>query len=130
MKTSALVFLFSLVASLQSFASNCVCTANPNTKAYTADGVVNTWWGGVRKWSCVYSCESHKNPPVEIRGSHKEKYFGADEGLWGICDGLVYVNEYNAYAERFVWAFSRIGTFDPVKSKSPELKQWAQGNCQ
>lgn len=122
--------LFNLLAiSQESFASDCSCTANPYTKNYTPDGVQKTWYGGKRIWSCVYTCENSSGLKEEFRGHHRDWYVGEDIGLWGVCDGLVYVYEYNVYAQKFVWAFNKIGTFDPIHSKSPQVKSWAQQNC-
>lgn len=113
----------------QSQASSCLCSANPYTKTYAPDGVKKTWYGGKRAWSCVYTCENGAGVKEEFRGHHKAWYVGDDNGLWGICDGLVYTHEYNAYAQKFVWAFIRIGTFDPLDSKSPDVNSWANQNC-
>ena len=128
------LFLFTLLLTCfttasQSFASDCSCTANPYTKTYDPNGVENTWYGGKRIWSCVYTCENEAGIKDEFRGHHRDWYVGEDTGLWGICDGLVYVYEYNAYAQKFVWAFKRVGTFDPVDSKSVQVKTWAKQNC-
>lgn len=128
------LFFFTLMFNFLSFAesasaSDCSCTSDPYTKIYTSDGVQKTWYGGKRKWSCVYSCENSQGVKAAFRGHHSQWYVGEDSGLWGICDGLVYIHEYNAYAQRFIWAYNRIGPFDPVDSKSPEVKSWARENC-
>jgi hypothetical protein len=113
----------------QSQAFDCACTANPYTKTYAPNGVEKTWYGAKRIWSCVYTCENGSGLKEEFRGHHRDWYVGDDTGLWGVCDGLVYIYEYNAYAQRFVWTYNRVGTFDPVDSKSPQVKAWAQQNC-
>lgn len=128
------LFLFTLLitsftGALEAQASNCSCTSNPYTKTYAPNGVQKTWYGGKRMWSCVYSCDNGEGIREEFRGNHRDWYVGEDIGLWGICEGLVYVYEYTAYAQKFVWAYNRVGTFDPVDSKSPEVKSWATQNC-
>ena len=125
-----LTLLFNISTfSSASLASDCSCSSDPYTKVYATNGIKNTWYGGKRAWSCLYTCENSIGLKSEFRGNHKDWYVGEDDGLWGICEGLVYVNEYNAHAQRFVWAFSRTGSFDPVNSKSPEVKAWAKENC-
>ncbi len=124
-----IVTLFSLLLGLSAQASKCYCTVDPYSKTYDAkEGVVKTWYGGKRAWACTYTCSAPQGEATII-GRHKKTYIGADTGLWGICDGLKYTEQYNTYRMEFVYMLDKMVGLDPVKSTSPDLVKFAQDFC-
>ncbi|MDG0817413.1 hypothetical protein [Bdellovibrio svalbardensis] len=110
-------------------ASKCHCTVDPYTKTYDAkEGVVKTWYGGKRSWACTYTCTTPQGE-AKIIGRHKKTYVGSDNGLWGICDGLEYKEEYNMYSGDFVYMLDRMVGLDPKDSTSPDLVKFSNDFC-
>lgn len=126
---SIIVTLFSLCLSLGAEASQCYCTADPYSKTYDAkEGIVKTWYGGKRAWSCIYTCTTPQGE-AKITARHKKTYIGKDDGRWGICDGLVYEERYNNYIMDFVYTLEGNKGLDPIKSTSPDLVNFANQYC-
>ncbi|AHZ85124.1 hypothetical protein AB1A81_12050 [Bdellovibrio bacteriovorus] len=105
------------------FARACSCIADPYSKTYQL--YKKTWYGTQRKWSCVYTCQDSQQKRTEVTGYHSDWYV-TDKGLEGICDGLHYVNIYNAHRGDFVWKFEEARWFNPAQSTSADLKKWSQ----
>ena len=127
---SLFVTVFALFLGLSAQASQCYCKADPYSKKYTEpNGVENHWWGGKRDWTCEYTC-STPNGEAKIVARHKKTYFGKDDGLWGICDGLIYESRYNTYLNDFVYTLEGNKGLDPVKSASPDLQKFTKDFCQ
>lgn len=133
MKSSRQLFLLIILAigfssglSQAQAAESCSCVADPFTKKYIY--FKKTWYGTKRSWTCVYSCQNQQQLRFQILGTHKD-WYTTDNGLEGICDGLLYVNIYNTYRGDFVWKFDSARWFDPARATAPELKSWAAQNC-
>jgi len=132
LKISIAIILLGLsLSGLSAKASQCFCVANAFSKTYDEkDGLVKTKWGAKRHWSCVYDCET-PHGSVKIRGDHRKNYWGHDNGLWALCDGLEYTEVYNNYRQDFVWTYQRSVGLDPVKSTSLDLQKLAKSEqCQ
>ena len=125
MKSEVKVFAaFLSVAFLFSSAfADCVCTADPYSKKYSE--YRKTWYGSVRAWNCAYTCTDGSDTETLI-GSHRDRYYGDETGLEGICDGLIYKYEYIIVMNRFIYAYQGIGPVDPQKSSSKDLNDWAK----
>jgi len=120
------VFLLSFFSVASSFAE-CVCTADPYSKKYSE--YRKTWYGSVRGWSCAYTCTDGAESETLI-GNHRDRYYGDENGLEGICDGLIYKYEYIIVMNIFTYAYQGIGPVDPRKSSSKDLQAWAKiHNC-
>lgn len=129
-KLTLFVGLFSLLIATGAQASQCYCSADPYSKTYDdIDGIVKTWYGGKRAWSCVYTCSTPQGQ-TQIKGHHKKTYIGDDNGLWGICDGLIYTEQYNNFSGNFVYMLEGEKKFDPEDSTSEDLTRFAKEKCQ
>ena len=117
----ALVFL-----SLVEQAEACQCIADPYSKKYIY--FTKTWYGTKRKWTCIYTCQDMQQQKTEVLGTHEDWYV-TDQGLEGICDGLVYVNQYSNFKMDFVWVFDRAESFSPSQSTASELKKFSDNSC-
>lgn len=121
--------VFALIIVLFSFfekAEACQCVADPYSKKYIY--YTKTWYGTKRKWTCVYTCQNMQQQRTEVLGTHEDWYV-SDKGLEGICDGLIYVNQYSNYKMDFVWVYDRPESFSPSESTAPEVKAWGQRAC-
>lgn len=130
MKSSAkfIAIILIVMASFSSAFAECVCTADPYSKKY--DEYRKTWYGSVRAWNCAYTCTDGSVKETLI-GNHRDRYYGDETGLEGICDGLIYKYEYIIVMNRFIYAYQGIGPVDPQKSSSKDLNAWAERhNCQ
>lgn len=126
---SILVTVLGLCLSLGAQASKCYCHADPYSKTYDAqEGVINTWWGGKRAWSCTYTCSTPQGE-AKIIARHKKTYIGSDNGLWGICDGLTYESQYSMFKNDFVYMLTGSKGLDPKNSSSPDLQKFAEQYC-
>lgn len=109
-----------------SVAEACQCIADPMSKKYIH--FTKTWYGTKRKWTCVYTCQNAQQQQIQITGTHQDWYV-SDRGLEGICDGLLYVNQYNPYKMDFVWLLEEARYFDASHSTAAELIQWNKNSC-
>lgn len=122
-----LVFLLSLWIFNANSASACSCLADPLSKTYQL--IEETWYGTKRKWSCEYLCIDTQDSQHAVIGYHQDWYFGRDEGLEGICDGLQYSKQYIPSRDNFVWVLQQANYFNPKKSSSRELREFSKNFC-
>lgn len=117
--------LFLILVCMQSPAVfACSCIADPSSKTYQL--LQKTWYGTKRNWSCQYECTDTKKVKTSVLGFHRDWYLSKDEGLEGICDGLKYTKQYIPARDTFTWVFQKAEGFNPKKSSSKELREFAK----
>lgn len=109
-----------------SFADACVCTTNETTKSYQERS--NTWYGMKVRFSCQYDCRNALGESERLEGFHHKRVVGKEKGNEIICDGTVYKEQYSAATNWFYWKYEGNRPFDPLKSDSLTLKQWAEAH--
>lgn len=118
-------------------ASSCVCWPHPYTKKYPSDGYNRSKNKLSIKWSCDYTC-SVKNEQSMIQKTvvtarYAKTYRLPENGLEGICEGMIYESEFNPNAPGFsLYTYNgRNEYFNPHTSKSEDLKSFARSqNCE
>jgi hypothetical protein len=114
-------------SSFSSISSSCSC-AFVGRKEYQLFDETKNLFGHRkvhRKWTCYYSCDAGRGPETVI-GSYEMTNTGEDNGLEGICEGTIYKSEFNQYVMREVYMYKDTRSFNPVKAKANEVKEWAE----
>lgn len=124
--TKYLFSLFLLGFSISSFAATCSCKTNESTKTY--QDRTNTWYGMRVQFSCEYECRNAKGQIDRFVGFHNKKIVGKEKGNEIVCDGTIYQEQYSAATNWFYWKYVGNKTFNPLKSDSLTLKDWAEEN--
>jgi hypothetical protein len=113
--------------------SSCACYPVPESKSYQGPARKKHWIGYSIDWSCQYRCttnfENDETPIESVTGFYHEFYIRTEMGTEGICEGMTYEPKFNALFNRDVYFFNG-NTFglSPEKSKSAQLREWAQKN--
>ena len=105
------------------------CRCEPTTgKDYIGAARQKKAMGFTIHWVCDYQCHNGDGKPQLIKGTYKKFYSKKTEnGLEGICEGMKYEPHYNMKMNDYVYMWDgKTRSFSPSRSKSVELKQWAQ----
>ncbi len=104
----------------------CSCVADPNSGRYGPNGGKRNWLFR-EVWSviCDYNCTSG-NKASTVSGS-RTVTFWFESGYELSCYGVNYVNNPPISYE---YRITSADSFDPRESDVPELRRWAQQNCE
>ena len=123
---TSLVLVLNLFT-LSAGAGPCGCDPVPTSKKYLGEARKKHVIGYSIDWSCTYQCRSSEGAATPVTGTYHKYFVGAENGLEGICEGMVYRAHYNSALQRDIYMYTGENfTIDPAKSKSAELKQWAK----
>lgn len=118
-----LAILISLAASVEAASSRCTCVANIYSKKY--QHFEETWYGTRRAWSCEYICHNSQGETTKIQGSYKARYW-TDNGTESVCEGIAFTSQFNAHTLQELYMPLPPAVFNPLTSKSSEIRSWAQ----
>lgn len=132
-----LVLVFMFLTSFAQAKDMCSCLPLPSTKTYPGNPRKKHILGYSVAWSCTYKCskvtiENGIKNEALVQGSYLEHYFFEENGLEGVCEGMIYEPVFNVNLNRYIYTYNGKNTdFNPLKSNSRELVQWAKFNsCQ
>lgn len=110
----------------------CSCVWDGTTKDYPANGKTTSWGKTTVAYECGYLCAGDRGVPMRVRGGHQAS-FRTEQGNEVVCDGLAYPAHANPTGSNGRWTVYMwdgvFHLFDARRSKSPELRRWAQANC-
>ncbi len=127
------IFLILSFLTLPTLAKNqCGCSPIPTSKAYIGAARKRHIIGYSIDWSCTYRCIKDTDlneAPSSVTGAYHGYYIGSENGTEGICEGMVYKSEFSAMLNQEVYMYMGENfSFKPSKSKSADLKKWAETN--
>jgi hypothetical protein len=82
--------------------------------------------------TCSYRCKKPDGAQVVVMGVHTEWYLhapGDGLGSEGPCIGTTVSSMFSSYKMREIYTPTGHESFDPAKSKSQQLRDWAKENC-
>lgn len=123
MKTT-LIALLGIIFTLPAFA----CSCYPRFETKTYQEIKKTMLGKRVKYTCQYECRSNGKTEI-VTGHHLKRLYGEEAGNELVCDGTVYREQYSNARGWFIWVYERSEWFNPKKSNSETLKEWARNNC-
>jgi hypothetical protein len=112
-------------ATLMESAYACRCFPHFETKTYQV--IKKTWYGKKVQYSCRYECRSNSKTETVI-GFHEKKLYGDEAGNEIVCDGTIYREQYSNSRGWFIWVYEGSEWFNPKKSNSKTLQEWANSN--
>jgi hypothetical protein len=104
------------------------CQCYPDYKTKTYQKIEDKWYGKKAFFTCKYECKDG-GFKEEIVGSHEVTIVGKEKGNEIICAGTIYRERYNAHTQWFIYHYEGSQWFNPKKSKSKELNEWAERHC-
>ena len=122
MKYFIILFITSIIVAP---AYACRCFPSFETKTYQE--LKKTWYGKRVKYSCRYECRGNGRTEV-LTGYHEKRLYGEETGNEIICDGTIYREQYSNSRGWFVWVYEGSEWFNPGKSDSKTLQDWAKDN--
>lgn len=123
-----LVFTF-VSFSLNSFAkSNCSCRHMPNSYKQIIEKK-EYWWGDTIHYACDYECKLN-GVEKRIRAEHNIWYLGKEEGNEYVCEGTIYQQKFSVSSNWWYWSYVGSKNFDPMKSKSKDLRLQVSNICE
>lgn len=121
------MIIASIAASpLAAMAASCGCLPDIYSKKYIY--FEETWYGTRRSWTCEYKCIDKNKKETIVKASYAD-WYTSDNGTEGVCEGIPFESQFNPHVMRDVYMPKDPVWFNPAKSKSKELKAWAQLHC-
>ncbi len=112
-----------------SLANDCRCIFKSGNQKQTTE-TRKHWWGTSIDFYCDYNC-TVDGVEMLVRANHQTWWTGKEQGNEFICEGTVYEQKYSTATSWFYYAYVKSKAFSPTKSKSHDLKDFAnQVNCQ
>ena len=131
-------FLIFIFLGNLSVASNCSCKPIPESKSYVGQARQKRFLGFYVHWTCDYNCviQDKSSDGVKIiakntvvKADYEGRYWGQENGLEGICEGMVYTPTENIDLLRTIYSFDgETNWINPLRSESLNFKSWAKKN--